>query len=65
LISPGQCCGLSSSLSDLSVFYLVVRCLLGSLMVLTRREVSKDAELLVLQHEKPGVVQFGCGPMKP
>jgi putative transposase len=34
-----------------SVFYLVVRCLLGSLMVLTRREASKDAELLVLRHE--------------
>jgi hypothetical protein len=34
-------------------------------MVLTRCEVSKDAELLVLRHEKPGVVQFGCGPEKP
>jgi putative transposase len=34
-----------------SVFYLVVRCLLGSLMVLARREASKDAELLVLRHE--------------
>jgi len=34
-----------------SVFYLVVRCLLGSLMMLARREVSKDAELLVLRHE--------------
>jgi putative transposase len=33
-----------------SVFYLVVRCLLGSLMVLARREASKDAELLVLRH---------------
>ena len=31
--------------------YLLVRCLLGCLMVLARREVSKDAELLVLQHE--------------
>ena len=35
----------------LSVVYLVVRCLLGCLMVLARREVSKDAELLVLRHE--------------
>ena len=52
-------------MSDLSVFYLVVRCRLGCLMVLTRREVSKDAELLVLRHEKPGVVQLGCGPVKP
>ena len=34
-----------------SVVYLVVRCLLGCLMVLARREVSKDAELLVLRHE--------------
>jgi hypothetical protein len=33
-----------------SVVYLLVRCLLGCLM-LARREVSKDAELLVLRHE--------------
>ena len=33
-----------------SVFYLVVGCLFGSLMVLARRRVSKDAELLVLRH---------------
>jgi putative transposase len=30
---------------------LLVRCLLGCLMVLTWREVSRDAELLVLRHE--------------
>ena len=35
----------------LSVGYLVVRCLLGCQMVLTRCAVSKDAELLVLRHE--------------
>jgi putative transposase len=35
----------------LSVFYLVIRCLLGSLAVLARREASKDAELLVLRHQ--------------
>jgi len=35
----------------LSVGYHLVRCLLGGLMVLARREVSKDAELLVLRHE--------------
>jgi putative transposase len=35
----------------ISVLYLAVRCLLGCLMVLTRRHVSKDAELLVLRHE--------------
>jgi putative transposase len=34
-----------------SVLYLVVRCLLGSLMVLVGREASKDAELLVLRHQ--------------
>jgi putative transposase len=34
-----------------SVVYLLLRCLLGCLMVLARREVSKDAELLVLRHE--------------
>jgi putative transposase len=34
-----------------SVGYQLVRCLLGCVMVLTRREVSKDAELLVLPHE--------------
>ncbi len=31
--------------------YLIVRCLLDGLMVLARREVSKDAELLVLRHQ--------------
>jgi hypothetical protein len=34
-----------------SVAYLLARRLLGCLMVLARREVSKDAELLVLRHE--------------
>jgi transposase InsO family protein len=35
----------------ISIVYLVVRCLLGCLMVLTQRQVSRDAELLVLRHE--------------
>ena len=35
----------------ISVVYLLVRCLLGCLTVLVRREVSKDAELLVLRHQ--------------
>jgi hypothetical protein len=35
----------------ISVPYLFIRCLLGCLTVLTRDEVSKDAELLVLRHE--------------
>jgi putative transposase len=34
-----------------SALYLLMRRLLGCLMVLARREVSKDAELLVLWHE--------------
>jgi len=34
-----------------SVVYLLIRCLLGCLTVLTRHQVSKDAELLVLRHE--------------
>jgi hypothetical protein len=33
----------------LSVICLLVRCVLGCLMVRARREVSKDAELLVLR----------------
>ena len=35
----------------ISVVYLLVRCLLGCLTVLTPRQVSKNAELLVLRHE--------------
>jgi hypothetical protein len=35
----------------LSLLYLLVRCLLGCLTVLTWHQVSKDAELLVLRHE--------------
>src|SRR6266851_4069790 len=35
----------------ISVVYLLVRGLLGCLMVLTRQQVSKDTELLVLRHE--------------
>jgi len=35
----------------LSLIYLLVRCLLGCLTVLTRHLVSKDAELLALRHE--------------
>ena len=34
-----------------SVVYLLVRCLFSCLTVLTRRQASKDAELLVLRHE--------------
>jgi transposase InsO family protein len=35
----------------LSILYLFVRCLLGLTTVLMRRDLSKDAELLVLRHE--------------
>jgi putative transposase len=35
----------------ISSVYLLVRCLLGCVMVLARRGVSKDAELLALRHE--------------
>jgi putative transposase len=35
----------------ISVVYLLVRCLLSCLTVLTRHQVSKDAELLVVRHE--------------
>jgi transposase len=35
----------------ISVAYLLIRCLIGCLAVLTRHQVSKDAELLVLRHE--------------
>ena len=34
-----------------SVVYLLARALPGCLVVLARREASKDAELLVLRHE--------------
>ncbi len=34
-----------------SVVYLLVYRLLGCMMVLARREASKDAELLVVRHE--------------
>ena len=35
----------------LSLLYQLTRALLGALTVICRREVSKDAELLVLRHE--------------
>jgi transposase len=35
----------------ISVVYLLVRCLLGCVTVLSRGQASKDAELLVLRHE--------------
>jgi putative transposase len=35
----------------LSILYRLVRCLLGLTAVLVRRDLSRDAELLVLRHE--------------
>jgi putative transposase len=35
----------------LSILYQLVRCLLGLNAVLARRDLSKEAELLVLRHE--------------
>jgi hypothetical protein len=44
-----------------SVLYLAVRCLLGCLMVLTRRQASKDSELLVLLHENAVLAARSAG----
>jgi putative transposase len=35
----------------LSMLYRLVRCLVGLIAVLARRDLNKDAELLVLRHE--------------
>jgi putative transposase len=35
----------------LSILYQLMRCLLGLTAVLVRRDLSKDAEMLVLRHE--------------
>ena len=54
--------GLGSSRVIFSVFYLVIRAGVGLRVVLFRRDLSKDAELLVLRHEnapprRPGAVR--------
>ena len=36
---------------SLSMLYQLVRCLLGLIAVLVRRDLSKDGELLVLRHQ--------------
>ena len=35
----------------LSTLYQLVRCLLGLIAVVVRRDLSKDAELLALRHQ--------------
>jgi hypothetical protein len=49
----------------ISVGYLLARCLLDGLMVLTRREASKEAELLVVRHEALSVPDGGGRPLSP
>jgi hypothetical protein len=48
-----------------SIVYLAVRCLLGCLMVLTWRQMSQDAELLVVRHEALSVPDGGGRPLSP
>ena len=43
--------GLGSSQVIVTLVYLVVRSVLGLLVVLFRRDLSKDAELMVLRHQ--------------
>jgi hypothetical protein len=43
--------GLGSSRVIFTLVYLIVRSVLGLLVLLFRRELSKDAELLVLRHQ--------------
>jgi hypothetical protein len=46
-----------------SVVYLLVRCLLSCLILLARREASKEAELLVLRHENAVLPADRPGPL--
>jgi hypothetical protein len=47
----------------ISVIYLLIRCLLGCLMVLTRHQLSKDAELLVLRTRTRRFAVRSAGPL--
>jgi len=49
----------------ISFVYLLVRCLLDCLTVLTRGRMSKDAELLVVRHEALSVLDGGGRPSSP
>jgi putative transposase len=59
----GRAAGLGSSLSDLLGRLPLVRRLLGCLMLLAQREVSKDAEFLVLRHQN-AVLRRHMGRMR-
>jgi hypothetical protein len=47
--------GLGPSQVLFTLVYVIVRSVLGLLVVLFRRDLSKDAELLVLRHENAGL----------
>ena len=51
ITGPGRPTGRDHRRVIFSVVYLLARRLLGCLMVVARREVSKDAEFLVLRHQ--------------
>src|SRR5579862_3150398 len=55
--------GLRSSRVIFTLVYLIVRSVLGLLVVLFRRDLSKDAELLVLRHEN-GVLRRHVGRVR-
>ena len=48
----------------LSIVYRLVRSLLGLTTVLVRRDLSKDAELLVLRHENAVLPPDRPGPLR-
>jgi hypothetical protein len=44
----------------LSMLYQLVRCLLGLIAVLVRRDLSKDVELLALRHQNAVLHRRPC-----
>jgi hypothetical protein len=43
----------------LSIMYQLARCLVGLIAVSVRRDLSKDAQLLLLRHETAGAANSG------